>query len=325
MIKAENCNNRVIKIVEQYIASGKTTSKELMALWSISKTTYYKRIHAESPFLFTEVMDFANKFGLSLDTFSAIASNQKIFTFKKFSVQENPEATFTHYINNLLQDLAAVKASGLQQIYYAAKDLPLFCFFSSPLLTAFKLYFWNMTIFHTTDKPKVFTTNWLPADILEKAKIIFDSYQATNTIEIWNLETINSTLHQIEYCLRSNLLTKELAVEIISKLKEFIDQQYATCSNGNKPQGGKLSMYFNEILLLDNSVIFDLGIAKIFYMPYQTLNFLSNTDVDFTDYSIDWFTKQQAKSHYISNSGEEQRNKLFAFYTKQIEEVLNRL
>jgi hypothetical protein len=314
-------NTNIIALINQIMQAKKISKQQLAEHLQIGKSVFYNRLNGNGEFLFTEVESLCDLAGISMDDLRGNSSTQKIFNVKKFPVLSTPAETFETYINALYTDLQLVKQAGLQQIYYAAKDLPLFCFFSSPILTAFKLYFWNNTIFHTTDRHQKFNPTWLPANIIAKATELYNTYLQCNTLEIWNLETINSTIHQLAYCKRADIITDKDYKEIIHQLTLFIEQLFTNCIHGQKPQGGKLIMYFNEILLLDNSVLFDLGPTKVFYLPYQTLNFLSTTNIQITEESVNWFKKQKAKSHLISEDGEEQRERLLNHYLQEIKKI----
>jgi hypothetical protein len=151
---------------------------------------------------------------------------------------------------------------------------------SSPALTSFKLYFWYITIFDADAKLEKYNSTWLDKPILREAQQVYELYESCDSTEIWNFETINSTLHQIHYCQVAGLISKKDALQIFNALKEFVHQLEANCKAGTKNGAGKLTMYLNEILLLGNSVIFDTKAVKIFYLPFQTLIFLSSTEVD---------------------------------------------
>jgi hypothetical protein len=125
-----------------------------------------------------------------------------------------------------LQQLETV---GVQHLYYAAKDLPLFCFFASPVLTPFKLYFWYITLFDNAPKRIKYGSNWLNKSIINKATLIYEKYKAIPSTEIWNYETINSTLHQIEYCINANLMRKADGLKILDALTTFVNQLEQNC------------------------------------------------------------------------------------------------
>jgi exosortase/archaeosortase len=74
--------------------------------------------------------------------------------------------------------------------------------------------------------------------------------------------------------------------------------------------------------LLDNTVLFETAVTSIFYLPFQTLNFLRNNNATFTAEMKGWFLKQIKKSELVSNDNERIRIKLMNTYTKSISEFM---
>jgi transcriptional regulator with XRE-family HTH domain len=312
-------NHQLGQIIQQYIKAKRVSIEQLLGLLHISKDSLYRRLRGENDFTLSEAYTLQNAFKFSLDSFNAdYSATAKSFTIKKFPLYTSPEETVGKYIHELFTDLQKVGSAGLNQLYYAAKDLPLFCFFSSNVLTSFKLYFWYITIFDSKSKVQLYNPNWLASETLTEASYVYDMYSQCNSTEIWNFETINSTLHQLHYCREAGMLSKADAATIIAALYEFVNQLDKNCELGTKNGKGKLVLYLNEILLLDNSVIFDTNMAKIFYLPYQTLNFLSSTDAEFTDVNLQWFTKQISKSTLLTSDSQQARNRLMHHYKAEI-------
>jgi transcriptional regulator with XRE-family HTH domain len=312
-------NHQLGHIIHEYVKAKKISVEQLMGILHISKDSLYRRLRGENDFTLSEAYTLQNVLKFSIDSFNAdYSATAKTFTIKKFPLYTTPEETVGKYIHELYTDLQKVGSAGLNQLYYAAKDLPLFCFFSSEVLTSFKLYFWYITIFDSKGKVQLYNPKWLPAETLTQASHVHEMYSQCDSTEIWNFETINSTLHQIHYCQEAGLLTKENAKIIINALYDFVNQLDKNCELGTKNGKGKLVLYLNEILLLDNSVIFDTTLTKIFYLPYQTLNFLSSMDAEFTDVNLQWFTKQISKSTLLTSDSQQARNRLMQHYMAEI-------
>jgi hypothetical protein len=305
----------VTHIINTALEAKLISKKQLESILNIGKETLRRRLEKHD-WSFAEVIQLSKVFQTSLNAFAGDAT--PAFTIKKFETLNTAEATLEKYINELLQDLQQLETVGVQHLYYAAKDLPLFCFFASPTLTPFKLYFWYITLFDATTKRVAYSPNWLPKTIINKAAIIFEKYNSIPSTETWNFETINSTLHQIEYCINANLMTSTDAIKILDALTEFINNLEQNCIDKTKQNKGAFTMYLNEILLLDNNVIFDIGTKKIFYLPFQTLNFLSTDNAQFTTDNLAWFHKQLHKSTNLCLYSEKERDRLFNHYRKAI-------
>jgi hypothetical protein len=311
------------EFLQQKIAAKQCSLESLTQLLHISEATMRRKLHAESAFTLDEVYILQAQFGFSLDAFSPNKnSTQKVFTTKEFALFPTPIETVKNYVQQLLTDFTQLGSLGAPHLYYAAKDLPLFCFFSSDLLTSFKLYFWYITIFDAQEKKLNFSTTWLPKPVLETANKLYTIYNHIPSTEIWNKETIQSTLHQIEYCLAIGYLQAADAKSLLKELHLFIDRLEEKAEQSCKTPSAAFTLYLNEILLLDNTVLFTIGSHKLFYLPYQTLNFVSTTDAQFTQKTFEWFHKQIAKSSLLSGEGQKARVQLMNHYRKEIDSLV---
>jgi hypothetical protein len=318
-------NTKLSIILNNLIKEKKLTVDALTSILNQSKDSVYRRLRGETDFLLNEAFLLADKLELSLDALHKSNTNQKVFQTKHFIRKNDAVETITKYIAELHTDMQNVSNAGVINMYYAAKDLPLFCFFSSTTLTSFKLYFWYITLFDNKDSKVTYQQDWLPQHVLDQATDIYKMYNQTNTTEIWNFETINSSLHQILYCTETGLISVIQAIALLDALQHYLDN-VAEYARAEKKKGvGKLTMYLNEILLLDNSVIFDFGFQQIIYMPFQTLNFLSTSDEEFTKQNLAWFQKQIAKSTLISGESQKDRTKLMNHFTKEIAKYRNKI
>jgi hypothetical protein len=303
------------KYLSDLLGRQKKDKAEIMELFQIGVDTFYSRKNTGN-FSLHEAVLLAKKYRLSLDTICGINNNERLFNVKTFTGRGNALTTVQAYIETLFEDLQAVKSFGLQKIFYAAKDLPLFCFFSSPILSSFKLHFWYYTIFETNSGIVRFDENWLPAEVLQKASELYTLYNSCNSVEIWNYETLNSTLHQVKYCLEIGIIRKSQANEILQELKNFIMVLNTNCQAQNKCGQGHLQ------ILLDNSVLFDLGDQKIFYLPLHTLNFLSTVDTEVVEQTIEWFNKQIQASVAVSGVAQKERTKMICHYENLVLDCL---
>ncbi len=313
-------------LLNQLIASKKISLEQLIQMLHVSEATMRRKLHAESAFTIDEVYILQQHFGFSIDALSPHApTNKKLFSTKEFALLDTPIATVDNYVSNLLADFNNIGLLGSPHLYYAAKDLPLFCYFSSSTLTSFKLYIWYITLFDAKATKIKYKADWLPESVLAKAKQLYTMYNAIPSTEIWNTETINSTLHQIEYCTQIGNLTKVDGFKILSAMHTFVDTLQEHTEQQQKNDGIIYKLYINEILLLDNTVLFEIGDLKLYYIPYQTLNFLSTTEAPFTNQAFAWFDKQTAKSTLVNGEAENDRTRIMNMYRAEIDKVIGHL
>jgi hypothetical protein len=318
-MKAQELSPLVLAInakMEQKI----TNVAALSELLHCSADSLYRRLRGETDFLHNEAIIICNALNISLDGLYKLPTGFVQFNTRQLieTTENNAIEAVAHYIDKLHHDLMEVDAMGVVQLYYAAKDIPLFSFFAEPELVSFKLYFWHMLLFTESNRRQAYKPNWLPQKLIDKAMQLHKIYNSNPSTEIWNFESINSTLHQLIYCVNSGVMQSKDALQILDALQKYIAQLEVNCNNGNKNNLGRLQLYLNEILLLDNSVIFDLGNAKLFYMPFQTLNFFYTSSNTFVESTIAWMHRQQAKSTLITGGGEKDRHRLFKHFKTEM-------
>jgi hypothetical protein len=89
---------------------------------------------------------------------------------------------------------------------------------------------------------------------------------------------------------------------------------------------GKFSMYFNEVLLGDNSMLVILNGVKLSYMTHTTINFMLSRDVVFNENMYNHLRNQIKRSTLISAVSERERAKFFRIIRERIarrKEALN--
>jgi hypothetical protein len=303
-------------VISNLIEKKMTSVAQLTDVLHCSADSLYRRLRGETDFLLHEATLLANHLGISLDSLFKLETGYIQFNTRQLihEVEGDAVATVAEYVGKLHKDFTMVDKMGIVQMYYAAKDLPLFAFFANSDLVNFKLYFWNLVLFSKANQKQKFDKNWLPQQVVDQALDLYKIYTINASSEIWNYETVNSTVHQVQYCVDCGLMAKDDARLILNSLGRYLDGVEESSMSGRKEGKGTLSMYLNEILILDNSVIFDLGERQIFYMPYQTLNFFNTTDPHFVQQTIAWMNKQKARSVLISETGDKDRVRLFNHY-----------
>jgi transcriptional regulator with XRE-family HTH domain len=325
-MSAENVNAHLAEKLNGLIKSKKITAEQLVELLHCSKDSLYRRLRGETDFLLKDAVIIAEFLNMSIDALYAENTGQILFKTREFTNVKDPIHTVEAYLNALVADMERLHKAGVLDLYYAAKDLPLFCFFAHKDLIPFKLYFWYITLFDEKAERKPYSHNWLPKSISNKATELYNLYLNTDSIEIWNFETINSTIHQVHYCIEAGTLSYKDAITILNAMTDYATTLDTYASAGRKNGKGKLTMYLNEILLLDNSVIFDLGMHKFFYLPYQTLNFVSTSDESFVQNNLNWFHKQRAKStSIVGEDATKSRNRLIGHYIKEINKAKDKI
>jgi len=298
---------------------------------NISDDSSYRRIRKEKLLTLDEIIIICTKFNISFDeTISDSTNNLVAFSFNF----KDSNYDFTEYLNTVINQLNRIKKED-GTMYYSAKDIPIFHFFQCKELTAFKVYYWLKTM--SNNKTELtnskFSFNMIPAGIQSVTKQIYTSYAQVKSHEIWNYETVHSTINQIIYYKDLIYITTEQALILLNKLDELLRHLQEEIENeykyhiGNKSVGDKpnFKFYFNEIITADNSIYAEYGDIKESFKPHIVLNYMTTNNVKYCEYTKSIFEGVIQKSTLISGVNEKDRKIFFNYNYKKIRRAIQKI
>ncbi len=299
----------------------------LAELLGISYDSVYRRIRGEKPITLDELKLLCEKFNLSLDQVLQLNSNKILFT--------DPEANednrdFKQYLNGLVQAFAQFKQAEKREMLYLSKDVPVFHFFYFKELTAFKAFFWERSILNNPEYDgKTFSIkNYDVAEAFAMGQKILQDYNDIPSSELWNYESINSTILQIEYYRDAGIFETRADLDAVAdSCDAMLQHLQKQAEKGVKflPGAGeagykaKLKLYINEIILGNNSIMVELDGQRISFINYIVLKYISSTDKKFTAKTFDNFNNLVSRSVMISGTGEKERVKFFKTLRERVQ------
>lgn len=291
---------------------------EVADVLQISTDSAYRRIRGEKPVSLEEVQKLAIHFKISLDQFMQLPSDTFIFSGKLIQATDQG---FDKWMEDSLQQLLFLKSFPQKHLYYLAKDIPLMLQFLVPDLIAFKSFFWQRSILHDENMRAVkFSFEHINPKHIEVGKKIVAAYNQIPSTEIWNIESINSTIRQIEFYRDAKCFESEEDIARIYKaLIQLVDHIEKQAELGVKfeigatpqPNAAAYNLLNNELILGDNTVLADLGAFKVTFLNHSVINYLGTRDERFNSYLFDTFQNLIKKSTQISRVGEKERTRFF--------------
>jgi len=258
----------------------------LAELLDISYDSVYRRLRGEKPITLDELKLLCEKFNLSLDQVLQLKSNKILFT--------DPEADhdvkdFKQYLQGLMEAFNQFSKHKQKTMLYLSKDVPFFHFFCFKELTAFKAFFWDKSILNNPEYDgKAFSIkNYDVAESFAMGQNILQDYNEMPSSELWNYESINSTILQIEYYRDAGIFeTKEDLAAVVDSCDAMLQHLQKQAEKGVKflPGAGEagykanLKLYINEIILGNNSIMVELDGQRISFINYIVLKYISSTD-----------------------------------------------
>jgi len=331
MKNAIDIQNRVFDKIKQLLPANTSFVNELAIILGISNDSAYRRIRGEKLISIEELLKIGTSYNISFDSLLQNSIDNVSFNYRSI----NGNISFEGYFNSILENLKQVASFDKKELVYVAKDLPLVQYFEYPRITAFKLFFWYKTILEdesfTADQ---YDPSLIPNSIFETGRQIRGAYMKIPSVEIWNKESINSTLNQIEFYYDCGYFKDiELLKSIFDELKQLVLHVKKDAELGYKTSliyptiddKENYKLYYNEVTIGDNTIFFDMGDRKAVNITHNVLNILTTSNPEFCNETHQTLKNIIKKSSLISVASQKERNKFFQVIIQKIENLEKRL
>lgn len=293
---------------------------ELCELLDLGADSVYRRIRGEKPITLSELKRICEHYHLSIDQLLKLQNESVLFQAPGMT---DGHKEFIHYLKGMLGQFNYFNSfKTKKEIRYLSKDAPFWYFYLYPELAAFKTFFWSKTINNHPDlSNKLFSLKEYPfEDCFAVGQEILKLHAKIDCIELWNLESIHSTINQIAYYRDSgNFKSQEDYDIVIDSFQRMLDHLQLQAEKGVKFMPGDtevaykapIQFYINELILGSNTILLTLDNKRISMVTYSVFNYLITSDERFFNKSTATFNTLLSRSTIISHTGEKDRNRFF--------------
>jgi hypothetical protein len=317
---------QLFQLIKTKLPVDASVADEVAKLLHISSDSAYRRMRGEKHLTFEEVYVLCNNYRISLDQLMNIQTGA-------FSFQGNILNPKTHrydaYLSGIMNSMAYFNSFKQKELFYLCKETPLFHYFSVKDMAAFKYFFWMGTLVYFPEfRNKKVNLDEYPDEFFEIGKKIIHLYNQVDSTEIWNIESWNSTLHQIEYYIdNQRFISDSDALKVYEATEKILDHLEEQARIGHKfnmddPDKkplGKYNVYFNEILIQDNSMLILLDNTKMAMQPHTSINYMLTRDVAYCENYYQYVQNMTRRSTLISEVSEKERSRFFRRMHERIE------
>lgn len=294
---------------------------------NLSNDSAYRRLRGEKHLTLDEIEVLSSKYNISLDSFLHLKNDSLIFFGRNIDRQK---FDFENYLQGIVSQLQYFMPAKEKQMYYLNQDIPFFHHFMFPELAAFKCYFWSR---YDLDYAGFNKGQFLIDDFIDifnnTGKKISDLYLQIPSVEVWNIDCINTTIRQIDYYRETRIFKSLGDIEVIynclDKLVDHIELQ--TASGAKFPYGSseaadrvKYNVYINEFVLGDNTILVEIDGRRMVFLNHNIINYIMTTNQEFTNYTFDTMKILLKKSRLISEISEKDRQLFFNSLRERIHE-----
>lgn len=322
---AKQIQTELFRIIRTRVNDQLPLADTIAQVLGISTDSAYRRIRGEKEIGLEELSLLSTHFQISLDQLLQIHTGTIAFRGQYLSAQH---FRFEDYMLNLKKNMEYMNSFKTPEFYYSCKDMPIFHHFHFREMAAFKWFFWLKTYFQFPefDKKKIDLHEY-PDELYTIDQDVLRLYNQLPSVEIWNIESMNILFRQIDFYREARIFQNDVQIlqlyEIIERIWDHLEQQAALGykfmhDDPQRKPMGRFRMYFNEVLLGDNSILVTLDGTKSAYITHATINFMQTHDPVFCENMYQHFRNQMKRSTLISEVSEKDRSRFFRIIRDRI-------
>jgi hypothetical protein len=305
---------------------------ELCELLDLGTDSVYRRIRGEKTISLPELKRICEHYRVSIDQLLQL-QNESAF-FDAPGINTVPE-NFSDYLKGVLTKFKYFNTFKKTKIQYFCKDIPLWYYYLFPELAAFKTFFWSKT-FHNRPElaNKAFSLKEYPHyECFLIGQQILEEQNRIPSFELWNLESINSTINQIMYYKEiNNFKSQDDFVAVLESLQQTLDHLQLQATKGVKFMPGAtdlsykapVEVYVHELIMGSDTMLLTLDDRKRTMIAYGIFNYLFTNDDRFSGKISAMFDALFSRSTLISKTDERARNRFFNTLREKVNDLKNK-
>ncbi len=243
---------KVRNIITTFLIAKKLKKSDFYHAMGVSHSTFYKKHSGKTQFSIGDLAVISKLTNYSIDSFLNESHHVVPFDISGVTIAHN-KASYLGLLHNLLDSLDDLEDP---EIKFVTREIPVFYFFSNPLLGAFKLFIyskvnWQLPFY----KDKLSFSIDLVSDY--EIKLMQDAWKRYTQIpstELWSPFIWQMTLEQVKYMLTHDMFKNAKdALKIIKAIREITLSSRQWCEQGKKPSnstkpGANFTVFNNNII-----------------------------------------------------------------------------
>ncbi len=302
---------------------------ELCDLLDLSADSAYRRIRGEKPITISELKQICQHYHLSIDQMLQLQNESVVFNAPGLN---SPPGEFIDQLKRMLAQFKYFNSFKTRECQFLGKELPLWAFYLFPEISAFKTFFWSKSVNnHPGLTNKLFSMKEFSYDdCFAIGQKVLEEYNQINSVELWNLTSVTSTINQIAFYRDAGYFKSAADFDaVVFSFQQMLDHFQLQAEKGVKFMPGAndvsykapIQYYVNELIVGNNSFVFNLDNKKLSVVTYNVFHYLITSDLRFVSKSEEAFNTIINRSTLISKTGEKDRNRFFNSLRNRVNEL----
>lgn len=300
---------------------------ELSDTLQVSVDSAYRRLRGETQLTYDEIVRLCNKYDVSFDSVNSVESDYLSFRYHSLKASQEGFLTYFTSIYDELKKLNIPQAPN-KQVTYACNGIPVFHYFKTPTLGAFKMHYWMNAIMNVEDlKGARFEgKDSIQPELLKVGQNILNEYMDVPSTEMWTATTVMGVIYQIQFYWESGtFLNDDVALQVCEEVHQLIDMVQTWAEKEMKHLDGRFKMYFSEINFENNCILTEIADYKRVWLSHLSFSAFSSGSLKYAEETRSWLDNLRGKSHLISGASQTTRYKFFKRCHKLVQDLENKI
>jgi transcriptional regulator with XRE-family HTH domain len=315
----------LFQAIKASIPGSVSVTEEIAKVLDVSVDSVYRRMRGEKTISLDELHTLCAHYKISLD--NALNIQTGAFSFEGKLIDKT---TFNYHDwwAGVLKMLIYFNSFKEKKFYFICKDIPPFHHFIFREIAAFKYYFWMKTMYHFPEfSNQKISLDTYPDELFSLGKKTLDLYNQLSLVEFWNIESINSTIRQIDYYRDAQMFqSNDDIIRIYDAFLNLIEHLQTQAALGHTynygdPEKKPISdyqVYYNEVIIGDNHMLAVMDGMKISLISHTVINYMITRDIVFNENMYEHVQNLMKKSTRISSVSEKERTRFYKILRDRI-------
>ena len=242
---------------------GATTGKskitvDLMAVLGCSRASLYRKRTGSTPLTADELIKLANHFSLSIDALRTHSEENSHVVVCTTLPPIQSYADIDFYLDNTKRNLELAISQPTAQLYFTAKEVPLYRYMDMPGLSAFRYYLWIMENMRKNER---FDPKDIPQELIDKGRELTILSEGIKSTEFWVPSAFDNLIGQIKYVADSSRMSKRIKDQLKEELDVVLEKLVQNVKSEQTEKGKPYQMILCHYLTLSDGALVEIGLT----------------------------------------------------------------
>ena len=247
-----------------------------MQVLGCSRASLYRKRAGSTALTAQELVDLANHFSISLDALrSQSRANEDVVVCTTLPAIQS-YSDIAYYLESTKKSLEEAVNFPAAQMYFSAKDIPLYRYLRYPGLSSFRFYLWMIENLRKNER---FDPAEMPSELFKTGSDIAHLSDQLKITEFWLPSAFNNFIGQLRLTIDNGKLSTRLKKQLVEELNELLDSLIFQIKSEETFAERPYRMVLCHYLTLSDGALVELGNnqAQVLF-AYSSINYLKSTN-----------------------------------------------